>query len=54
MMAAQPSGRNHGVNRVLHHQDAVGDGNGQRSAAAADADHGGDDGNFKRAISRRL
>jgi hypothetical protein len=40
-------GRNHRVDRVLHHQNAVGNGDGQRSAAAANSDDGGDDGNFE-------
>ena len=38
-------GRSHGVDRVLQHQDAVGDADGERAAAAALADHDRDDGN---------
>src|SRR5437868_3604019 len=39
--------RNDGINRVLHHQYAVGDGDRQSSAAAADANDGRNDGNFQ-------
>ena len=47
MMEAQPSGEITRINRVLHHQDAVGDGDGQRSTAAAFAGNRGDDGNLQ-------
>src|SRR5260370_22686725 len=40
-------GRNHGIDGVLQHQDAVSNGDRERSAASAFAGDGSDDGNLQ-------